>query len=116
MVAAVMPGDDRRNGGPIPVDEDPGFTHAGDPNGRGAGRSGGSVQCRPKCFNRSLEQLLGGKIDTVRSGDPWSADAALPNDLTLIGEDDRFRRRGPHVKPYEKCHVQNLRAGCGVMS
>jgi len=40
----------------------------------------------------------------------------LADNFTLIGEDDRFRRRGPHVKPYEKCHVQNLRVGCGVVS
>ena len=33
----------------------------------------------------------------------------LADDLAFIGEDDRFCRRGPHVKSHQKCHVQNLR-------
>jgi len=104
-----MPRDHWRNGCPLPVDEDAGFTHAGDANRRGAGRAWGSVQCRPECFNRSIEQLVGGEVDTIRTSDPGGAGAPLADDLTLTGEDDSFCRGGPHVKTYEKCHVQNLR-------
>jgi hypothetical protein len=32
----------------------------------------------------------------------------------LIGEDDRLYRGCPHIKPYEKCHVQNLRGAQGI--
>jgi hypothetical protein len=116
LVAIVMPRDDRRDGSPVPVDKDAGFAHAGDANGRDAGRAGRGVQSQPECFDRGIEQLLGGEFHAVRRGDPWGAGATLADNFTLIGEDDRFRRRGPHVKPYEKCHVQNLRVGCGVMS
>ena len=111
LIAVVMPRDDRSNGGPVFVDEDAGFTHAGDANGRCDGRAGAGVQRRPECFDRGIEQLLGGEFHAVRRGNPWGAGTSLADDLALISEDDRFRRRGPHVKSHQKCHVQNLR-GC----
>ena len=40
---------------------------------------------------------------------------ALADNLTLIGEDNRFCRGCPHVKTYEKCHVQNLRGYHGAI-
>ena len=109
MIAAIVPRNNRRNGNPFLIDKYARFTHAGDANGRDVGRAGSSVDCRPKRFNRSSEQLLGGEFDTEGRGDPWSAGPALTDDLTLIGEDDRFCRGGPDIKAYENCHVQNLR-------
>ena len=108
MIAAIVPRDNRRYGNPFLIDKDARFTHAGDANGSDVGRAGSSVDCRPK-RHRSIEQLLGGEFDTEGRGDPWSAGPSLTDDLTLIGEDDRFCRGGPDIKAYEKCHVLNLR-------
>src|SRR4029450_2676453 len=113
MVTAIVPGDHRRNGDSIPADEDAGFAHARDANGRDTGRARGGVQRQAERVNRSIEQLLGGELDTVRRGDPWGAGTALADDLTLMGEDDRLCRAGPHVQTHKKCHILNLR-GCRV--
>ena len=76
-VAAVMPGDDRRDRGPVPVDEDAGFTHAGDANGRRVRGSGGGLQRRPERFDRSIEQLL------AASSTPYDIVTQLRKELVL---------------------------------
>ena len=109
MIAAIVPCNNRRNGNPFLINKHARLTHAGDANGRDVGRAGSSVDCRPKRCNRSIKQLLGGEFDTEGRGDPWSAGPSLTDDLTLIGEDDRFCRGGPDIKAYKNRHVQNLR-------